>query len=83
MLSHNIKRHKRICKELKKDVNERDAIGVDIQANFPQKTADTVMKGAQSAGSRKLKTDYLEGSEDIPTFEESEFSVVKSLSNEN
>jgi hypothetical protein len=85
MRSDYLKIHmKKSCKELKKEVNEGDASGVDIQAKVSQKLADAVMKKTQSAEPKKHKADCLEESEDIPTtFEKSEFDGVESLSNEN
>ena len=83
MWSNNISRHKQTCQVLRnRKKNEGDASSVDIQANLPQKIADAVMEGAQSAGSKKRKADCLEESKDIPTFEQPGFSGLKSLSDE-
>ena len=65
-------RHKQKCQVLKKKDNEGDAVGVN--------DSQTVTKSETRP--KKRKVDCLQESKDIPTFEEAEFSGVKSLSEE-
>ena len=74
MRCDNLKNHMRKCKELRKEDNEEDASGVNAKDSQTSTKSETRPK--------KRKADCLEESKDIPTFEESEFSGVKSLPNE-
>jgi len=67
-------RHKKTCQVLRNKKNEGDAVGVN------EKGSQTVTKSETRP--KKRKADCLQESKDIPTFEEAEFSGVKSLSEE-
>ena len=74
MRSDNILRHKKTCQASRNKKNEGDAVGVN------EKGSQTVTKSETRP--KKRKADCLQESKDIPTFEEAEFSGVKSLSEE-
>ena len=74
MRSDNILRHKKTCQASRNKKNEGDAVGVN------EKGSQTVTKSEKRP--KKRKADCLQESKDIPTFEEAEFSGVKSLSEE-
>ena len=67
-------RHKKTCQASRKKDNEGDAVSVN------EKDSQTVT--ASETRPKKRKADCLQESKDIPTFEEAEFSGVKSLSEE-
>ena len=67
-------RHKKTCQASRNKKNEGDAVGVN------EKDSQTVTKSETRP--KKRKADCLQESKDIPTFEEAEFSGVKSLSEE-
>ena len=67
-------RHKKTCQASRNKKNEGDAVGVN------EKGSQTVTKSEKRP--KKRKADCLQDSKDIPTFEEAEFSGVKSLSEE-
>ena len=74
MRSDNILRHKKTCQASRNKKNEGDAVGVN------EKDSQTMTKSETKP--KKRKADCLQESKDIPTFEEAEFSGVKSLSEE-
>ena len=74
MRSHNIWRNNQTCQVLRNKKNEGDAVSVN------EKGSQTVT--ASETRPKKRKADCLQDSKDIPTFEEAEFSGVKSLSEE-
>ena len=67
-------RHKKTCQASRNKKNEGDAVGVN------EKDSQTMTKSETKP--KKRKADCLQESKDIPTFEEAEFSGVKSLSEE-